>query len=370
MKLNPPPAIAGQPDRERIAALAQGCDLDDADALSIGFFRDIYLDVYEFAPVGYLTLNRQARIAAINQTGSALLGAAREVLVGHSFEHFIPADGLNAWRQNFLYALQEDGKQRCELSLQRDDGTRFDAFLRCLRLLPGSDGPLLRVALEDVSAQKREEQARIEQALRLRDNLTREVHHRIKNNLQVVTGLLSREAGKRPEVGGLLQSAMAQVHTVAVVHGLCGQVYPERVMLCELLPAVVQSVSGLSGVKVEQTGVAPTCGRLVIAESDTVAVALILNELLNNAVAHAGAMAATRPPQVNLTIRGDSGCVTIFNPGKLPDGFDFETGNACGVGLGLVRALMTSPGILLGFRALHDGVEAQMTLQPPVLSVS
>lgn len=370
MKLNPPSTASGLPDLEQIAAFAQGCDLDHADELSLGFFRDIYLDVYEFGPLGYLTLSRQARIASINQTGSALLGVPRDELIGKSLENFIPANGLDAWRQHFQYALQQDGKQRCELSLQRDDGTRFDACLRCLRLLPGHDGPLLRVALEDVSARKRDEQARIEQALRLRDTLTREVHHRIKNNLQVVTGLLSREAGKRPEVEGLLQSAMAQVQTVAVVHGLCGRVYPDCVMLCELLPAVVQSVSALTGVKVVQTGVAPTCGRLVIAESDTVAVALIINELLNNAVTHAGAMAAARPPQVDLAIRGDSGCVTILNPGKLPDGFDFETGNACGVGLGLVRALMTSPGILLRFRASHDGVEAQMTLRPPVLSVA
>lgn len=370
MKSNPPSTPSGRPDLDRLAALAQGCDLDQADELSLGFFRDIYLDVYEFGPLGYLTLNRQARIASINQTGSTLLGAAREALLGESFEHFIPADGLNAWRRRFHDALQQNGKQHCELCLQRDDGTRFDACLRCLRLLPGHDGPLLRIALEDVSARKREEQARIEQAVRLRDSLTREVHHRINNNLQVVTGLLSREAGKRPEVERLLQSAMAQVQTVAVVHGLCGRVYPDRVMLCELLPAVVQSVSALTGVKVVQTGVAPTQGRLLIAESDTVAVALIINELLSNAVTHAGATAASRPPQVDLTIRGESGCVTIHNPGRLPAGFDFESGHACGVGLGLVRALMTSPGILLGFRASHDGVEAQMTLEPPVLSIA
>ena len=226
--------------------------------------------------------------------------------------------------------------------------------------------------VEDVTERKRAEQLRLEDSLRLRDALTREVHHRIKNNLQTVVGLLRREAGKHPQAREAIESAVAQVQSVAVVHGLYGQGMQRDIMLCELLPAIVANVAALSGVPIGRKGVHESCNRFLIQESETVAVALILNELITNAVKHAATEGTgdRDHPLVKLTRKGATGRIHIANPGHLPEGFDFVAGRKLGTGIGLVRALMPSSGMSIHFTQTDSQVVTEIVVEPPVLKTS
>ena len=73
---------------------------------------------------------------------------------------------------------------------------------------------------DDVTERTRAEQQRMEQIVKQRDVLVREVHHRIKNNLQGVAGLLQQTADARPDVADILSEAATQIHAIAQVHGL------------------------------------------------------------------------------------------------------------------------------------------------------
>lgn len=220
----------------------------------------------------------------------------------------------------------------------------------------------------EITDRKQAEAARLDEVERLRDALVREVHHRIKNNLQTVVGLLRREAGKRPEAQASIESAIAQVQAVAVVHGLYGQVTRHSVMLCELVPAVVGNVSELSGVPIRLEGLPLPEGRLLIRESETVAVALVLNELVTNAVKHAAEAAGKEPPRVVVHRSGSGAEVSIENPGRLAADFDFDARSGIGTGLGLVRALMPVPGMSVSYRQKGDLVRVEVHIAPPVLS--
>jgi len=116
--------------------------------------RDRYADLYEFAPVGYLTLTDSGLIGDINLTGAALLGEDRAQLTRRGFIDFIAPDDQGKWRQYFRYALQHEGPQTCELSLQRRDGAVFDAFLDCLLTTTGDAVAQLRMTLTDITARK------------------------------------------------------------------------------------------------------------------------------------------------------------------------------------------------------------------------
>ena len=56
--------------------------------------RDKYLDLYEFAPIGYFTLTDKALIAEVNLTGATLLGAERKKLVNARFRKFVSPGGF------------------------------------------------------------------------------------------------------------------------------------------------------------------------------------------------------------------------------------------------------------------------------------
>ena len=113
--------------------------------------RDKYLDLYEFAPLGYLSLNDKARITEVNLSGAALLGIERNKLIKAPFSKFMPEKDSDQWHRYFLTVLKQKEKQSCTLMIQRSDGSAFPARLESIRLT-GSDGATtVRIAFSDIS---------------------------------------------------------------------------------------------------------------------------------------------------------------------------------------------------------------------------
>ena len=108
--------------------------------------RDKYLDLYEFAPIGYLTLNDKALITEVNLNGATLLSVERSKLVSHGLGRFIAPGNHEIWDQFFIKVQQQEEKQTCTLTLKRGDGTLFPARLEGIRIT-GSDGTItVRIA--------------------------------------------------------------------------------------------------------------------------------------------------------------------------------------------------------------------------------
>lgn len=128
--------------------------------------RDRYVDLYEFAPVGYLTLTPDGLIAQINLTAARLLGRPRQDLQGKRLALLVAEHDQDRWERLFVSAKESDEQTTVELDLTRGDGTVFYAQLDCVRTKKhcASDGcsleeHALRIALIDVSARKQAESA-------------------------------------------------------------------------------------------------------------------------------------------------------------------------------------------------------------------
>jgi len=119
--------------------------------------RDRYVDLYEFAPVGYLTLTDAGLIAEVNLTGAEMLGEDRRNLLQRRFARFVLPEEMENWQRHFLYALAHGEKQTCELSLKRSDGTVFATHLDFLRTATSGGAPILRIALTDITGRRRAE---------------------------------------------------------------------------------------------------------------------------------------------------------------------------------------------------------------------
>jgi PAS domain S-box-containing protein len=121
--------------------------------LSLEDARDRYLDLYEFAPVGYITLNREGFISESNLTGAALLGVNRINLINRPFSKFVAPQDRDRWHCLFqsIMELAAGEKQAFTLEMSRDDGSVCSGFLDCLRRESSDAPPVLRVALTDIS---------------------------------------------------------------------------------------------------------------------------------------------------------------------------------------------------------------------------
>lgn len=125
--------------------------------------RDRYVDFYDFAPVGYITLNRDAMIDEINLAGAALLGDERRKLLHRRFVTYIAAGDRDHWHQHFMNVLRSEDKLACELSLLRGDGTQLQVQLDSLRLLKDDKLPVVRIVMSDIAARKHAEEVMREQ---------------------------------------------------------------------------------------------------------------------------------------------------------------------------------------------------------------
>ncbi len=124
--------------------------------------RDHFVDLYEFAPVGYLTLTRAGQIAAINLTACTLLLDERAKLLNRRFSRMVAATVRDRWEAHFTRAMREGGRHTLETQLTRRDGSTFHACLESATTGPGDATASLRISVTDITVRKAaEEELRI-----------------------------------------------------------------------------------------------------------------------------------------------------------------------------------------------------------------
>ncbi|MBU4232181.1 MAG: PAS domain S-box protein [Proteobacteria bacterium] len=129
--------------------------------------RDRYADLYDFAPVGYFTLDRRGKIVEVNLAGAQLLGAERHLLVNRSSFRWVAPESREACRTHYRKVFDNQGPQTCEVKLRRRGGPPFYAALESMAA-PGEAGAVLhcRTVMSDITLRK---QAEIE--LKLKERL-------------------------------------------------------------------------------------------------------------------------------------------------------------------------------------------------------
>ena len=131
--------------------------------------RDRYQELYDFAPVGYFTLDASRQIHEVNLTGADLLDAAKQTLKGQPFSRFIQAEDQEAFHLHCRQASNTQEVQVCEVRLEKTDGSSFYAELETVAelRLDGSSGPLY-VAVSDITWRKQAEEQMREYQKQLR----------------------------------------------------------------------------------------------------------------------------------------------------------------------------------------------------------
>ena len=129
--------------------------------------RDRYADLYDFAPVGYFTLDCKGKIVEVNLAGAQLLGVERDRLVNRSSFWWVAPESREVCRSHYRKVFENQGPQTCEVKLRRRGGPPFYAALSTVAA-PGEAGAVLRcrTTMSDVTLRK---QAEIE--LKLKEQL-------------------------------------------------------------------------------------------------------------------------------------------------------------------------------------------------------
>lgn len=154
--------------------------------------RDQYIDLYDFAPVGYLTLSDKGIIMEANLTVADLLGEERRSLSGQPFSRFIFHQDQDIFYKLFRELITAPDLLICDLRMRRNDSDLFWAKLECLPRAKSEKGSILiRIALHDITQAKRMENEII-QAKKLEATalLVGGIAHDFNNLLSVIMGNL------------------------------------------------------------------------------------------------------------------------------------------------------------------------------------
>ena len=254
---------------------------------------------------------------------------------------------------------------------QRTLETTFSPFIN-------ERGHVWGVALvsRDVTEQRLRDLRRRQDDAAQRDALVREVQHRIKNNLQGISGLLRQFAREEPLAAPALNQAISQVNSIATLHGLQARADSGGIVLGTLLSAILMQLQDIWRMPMD-IQLHEAAEPLLINETEAVPLALVLNELLINALKHADAQL----PQVQVALHCDlalcTALVLIRNRGRLPPPMPKQsagegaaartTRKSARSGHPLVHSMMPRHGAQLQILQEGDMVVTRLHLQAPTL---
>lgn len=334
--------------------------------------------IIETAPLAIALFDAVSQqVVQLNQMAATFAGRPMKEILGRVPSQWLPGPEGAKLAADLHRALATPGSVQRELRRSADEGEPGGGVqrvwdIRIVSLRSAADAPdqLLMVA-SDVTAQRAADEARLAAAIAQREMLIKEVHHRIKNNLQGVAGLLQQSASRHPEAAGAIAEAVSQVHAIAQVHGLqVGVTGPMRVRgVVEAIATSVQRMFGRN-ITVEVSG-PELLHRFALTEADSIPIALTVNELFTNAIKHSAPAAGE--PATDIRCRVVCGASTVMiviaNTGTLKPGFSLA-GIPAGVsGLGLVRSLLPRKGAKMAIEAEGDSVVARLELAPPAVAL-
>lgn len=129
--------------------------------------RDRYLDLFEFAPIGYFTLDANNLIAEVNFVGAALLGEDRKKLLLKPFSKFIVAEESDQFYLRMSRLSRDEVQQNYDIQIKRDDASTRYVHVDAMRVKKNDGSVTFRITLTDITKSKRIEAALKESEQRL-----------------------------------------------------------------------------------------------------------------------------------------------------------------------------------------------------------
>lgn len=178
------------------------------------------------------------------------------------------------------------------------------------------------------------EETQRERELRLKSAMIKEIHHRVKNNLQTIAGLLRLQARRTGsnEVSEMLQETINRIHSIAVVHDHLAHQESSNVDMADVARQIVAEVTRGIVDPEKRLGFKFEAEPIRLPTQQATSCALVLNELLHNAVEHGFSQKNDGNVRVRLAIVADRVVIEVADDGEgLPPNFKLGAGGSLGL---------------------------------------
>lgn len=289
---------------------------------------------------GIVTIDQKGTILLVNPATEKIFGYSKEELIGENVSVLMPSpfsEQHDAYIQRYL----ETGERHIigigrEIFGKKKNGDMFPVRLSVGEIRVDGNVSFVGI-LRDISekvqlkaltlanrglheniSEATEDKKRLETALREKEILLKEVHHRVKNNLQLITSMLNLRMKKpgRYSPEELIQDVSNRIYSISVLYGLLYQGDKSNIVCAkEYLDKVIESqISSLGlgrGIKIVSN-----IENVLLEPGQSICCALIINELITNAVKHAFTSEKDGEINISLSRNGDEINLVVQDNGK------------------------------------------------------
>jgi two-component system, sensor histidine kinase PdtaS len=294
--------------------------------------------VLDASPDSVTVMNADGTLQMMNSNGLTLLEIDDfSAIRGRSWETLWPAEEADKVRDAIAMALQgSQGRFQAVCPTARGTLKCWDVVVAATENSPRQ---LVSIA-RDITALVNSVAAK-DELLREKDLLIQEVHHRVKNSLQMVQNLLSLQARamSNDTISAVLKQSAARVHTIAAIHDrLYRGGSALQVEIAPYLQGLIEDLQGALGSDAGGRHIRLSADRAVWPASDVPTIGLVLTELVTNALKYgegtvtvAFREAPNEPPTL-----------TVADEGQIPP--DFDPTKSRGLGMRIVTGLLRGRG--------------------------
>ena len=251
-----------------------------------------FRQVVESAPNAMVMVNQDSVIEMVNAQAERVFGYARAELLGRPVDMLVPErfrDGHPGMRRSFFAEPRSRpmGAGR-DLYALKKDGSEFPVEIG-LNPIETDQGTMVLSAIVDISDRKQKEE-HIIQALKEKEVLLGEIHHRVKNNMQIVHSLLKLQLARvsDPVVIGMLRDGQSRIYSMALIHQTLYQSNDfARVDFDSFLKSLVSNLTTSYGAEPNRIAVSMDVTDVLLPINVAVPCGLMVNELISNALKHA-----------------------------------------------------------------------------------
>ncbi len=298
----------------------------------------------EAAPDAIVVVNHEACIVMVNGLTEKIFGYTREELLGQKVEMLVPEQVKTTHvklRDGYIANphTRPMGAGRL-LSGRKKDGSELPVEIS-LSPLETEQGTLIMSIVRDVTDRRRAEEE-MKATLKEKEALLKEIHHRVKNNLQVTSSLLHLQSEyiQDEHVRELFAESQNRIRSMALVHEkLYRSSNLSQINFFEYAESLAQLLLRSFGVNQNLISIKVVGGAVALSIENAVPCGLILNELISNCLKHA--FPHNRVGEITIGIEELDEIVTIGvadNGVGFPKEFNFEKSDS--LGLKLVHTLV------------------------------
>ena len=322
----------------------------------------------EGSPTALIMVSHQGRIEMMNHQAEQIFGYSRDELLGQPIERLVPERLRNRhpeFRASF-FANPEPRPMDGGRGLYglRKDGSEFPVEIG-LNPVRTENGIVVIAAIADITSRKQKEE-RIAAALKEKDVLLNEVHHRVKNNLQIVTSILHLQSAKIKDQAALavLQDCESRIKSMALIHQMLYESNDfAEVNFGHFLQSLAAALEDSYDIDPNRIGVSINAEAVHLPLDTAIPCGQIVGELITNSFKHAFPEGRRGSIAVVLTKNAEGeGVLSVTDDGiGIPSGVDITS--PATLGLRLVSVLADQ---LRGSLSLQRANPTQFVLQFPL----